>query len=77
MLSLVRAMAGLTDALADIRAAQQRAHQADAARAAAVLLHTYTPPTPIDGPSLGATSQSPSSPQTMLMPKPATRHRRR
>jgi hypothetical protein len=76
MLHLVRAMAELTDTLADLRAAQQRAHQADAARAAAALLHTYTPPKPLSRTSPGASSPLPSR-ESILMPTTATRHRRR
>lgn len=44
MLQLVRAVAGIADAIADLRSAQQRLHQADAARLAAVALNAYEPP---------------------------------
>ena len=46
MLQLVRAMAGIADAVAELRDAQQRLHQADAARQAAAHLATYQPPQP-------------------------------
>jgi hypothetical protein len=50
MLQLVRAMAGIADAVAQLRDAQQRLHQADAARQAAANLATYRPPAvPLSG----------------------------
>jgi hypothetical protein len=76
LLTLVRAMSELTDTLADLRAAQQRADQADAARAAAALLNTYTPPKPLSRTSPGASSPLPSR-QGILMPTTAARRRRR
>jgi hypothetical protein len=50
LLRLIRAVAGLADALADLRAAQQRLHQADIARTAAQALRGYTPPIGDAGP---------------------------
>jgi hypothetical protein len=44
MLRLVRAIAGIADAIADLRRAQQRLHQADAARLATATLVAYEPP---------------------------------
>jgi hypothetical protein len=44
MLQLVRAMAGIADVVAQLREAQQRLHQAEAARTAAAHLSTYQPP---------------------------------
>ena len=59
MLRVVRAMAGIADAITDLRTAQQRLHQAHAARLAAAALRTYTPPARNDGddrpPQLGPT----------------------
>ena len=51
MLRLIRAMAGLADALAELRIGQQRLHQAHTAHAAAAVLRDYQPPaldTPVD-----------------------------
>ncbi|MBX6724114.1 MAG: relaxase, partial [Dactylosporangium sp.] len=52
LLQLIRAMAGLADALAELHAAKQRLHQADTARAAAQALRGYTPPIGDTGPVL-------------------------
>jgi hypothetical protein len=45
MLQLVRAIAGIADTIGDLRHAQQRLHQADAAYMAAVAIKAYQPPT--------------------------------
>jgi hypothetical protein len=49
MLRLVRAMAGLAAAVGDLRDAQHRLHQGEAARAAATHLTTYRPPSTAPG----------------------------
>jgi hypothetical protein len=62
MLRLIRAMAGLADALGEFRAAQQRLHQAHTAHAAAAALRDYQPPAP-DAPA--------DSSENPLVPYPA------
>jgi hypothetical protein len=50
MLQLVRAMAGIADAVAQLRHAEQRLYQAEAARTVAAHLATYQPPVvPLSG----------------------------
>ena len=46
MMQLVRAMAGIADAVAELRAFQQHLNQAEAARQAAAFLGAYQPPQP-------------------------------
>jgi hypothetical protein len=46
MLRIIRAMAGLADAIGELRSAQQRLHQAHTAQAAAAVLRGYQPPAP-------------------------------
>ena len=81
MLELVRAIAGLADAIGDIRQAQQRRHQADAARMTATALTAYQPPpdtqvapAPDRTPTvLGAPTIAPTQPR----PDPRRSERRR
>jgi hypothetical protein len=76
MLRIVRAMAGLADAISDLRAAQQRLHQADAAHLAAVALRAYTPP-PADAGSDPEPVLGPVSPTSRwhTATPPTRRHR--